>query len=117
VGQVTVQIRLLGTIEALIDGSLVDLRGPRQRRLLGLLTLRPDVVVESGQIIDAVWPAGDLPANPRETLGMRHETLERRIDALIHAFPSATLHVTRGVPRRPLVFGLGLLRRRRGPPS
>ena len=61
-------IRLLGPIDATVGGTSVDLRGARQRRLLAKLALRPGTLIDGSELIDAVWPEGDLPADPRETL-------------------------------------------------
>ena len=62
------RIRLLGPIDAVVDGTPVDLRGARQRRLLAKLSLRPGTLIDASELIDAIWPDGDLPADPRETL-------------------------------------------------
>ena len=63
-----VHIRLLGPVEAVVGGAIVDLRGARQRRLLAKLAMRPGIVVDGADLIDAIWPDGDLPADARETL-------------------------------------------------
>ena len=63
-----VGVRLLGPVEALVDGRVVDLGGPRQRRLIGVLALTPNALVDTTSVIDAVWADGDYPADPRETL-------------------------------------------------
>ena len=67
-GVVGVRVRLLGPIEAMVGGEVVDVRGPRQRRLLAVLALRPATLVDTGEILEAVWPDGELPANPKEAL-------------------------------------------------
>ena len=64
----SVCIRLLRPIDAVIDGTPVDLRGARQRRLLAKLALRPGTLIDGSELIDAFWPDGDLPTDPRETL-------------------------------------------------
>jgi DNA-binding SARP family transcriptional activator/WD40 repeat protein/tRNA A-37 threonylcarbamoyl transferase component Bud32 len=61
-------IRLLGAVEADVGGATVDLGGPRQRRLAAALALRAGRRVGIGEIIDAVWPDGDLPPKPNDTL-------------------------------------------------
>ena len=63
-----VHIRLLGPVEAVVGDAIVDLRGAQQRRLLAKLALRPGVVADGADLIDAIWPDGDLPADARETL-------------------------------------------------
>ena len=52
----------------MVGGEVVDVRGPRQRRLLAVLALRPATLVDTGEILEAVWPDGVLPANPKEAL-------------------------------------------------
>lgn len=66
--EVSMQIRLLGPIEACLGERPVDLRGPRQRRLLARLALSPGSLVDGAELIDAVWADGELPSDPRETL-------------------------------------------------
>ncbi|MCC6434852.1 MAG: protein kinase [Acidimicrobiales bacterium] len=62
------RVRLLGPVEAEVDGMTVELGGPRQRRLLGVLALTPNALVDTTSVVDAVWADGDYPADPRETL-------------------------------------------------
>ena len=50
-----VEFRILGPLEALLDGQAADLGGPRQRAVLALLLLRAGQVVSSDALIDAIW--------------------------------------------------------------
>jgi predicted ATPase/DNA-binding SARP family transcriptional activator len=50
-----VEFRVLGPIEAVVDGQTVPLGGPRQRALLALLLLRPGRTVSADQLIDSMW--------------------------------------------------------------
>ena len=54
-----VEYRLLGPVEALVDGRPVDLGGPRQRGVLVTLLTEANSVVPASRLVDAVW--GDEP--------------------------------------------------------
>src|SRR6476660_3032390 len=64
-----VAFRVLGPLEATVDGQQVALSGRRERALLGVLLLNAGSVVSIAQLIDGVW--GD-PA-PRSARHMVHE--------------------------------------------
>lgn len=51
----TLELRMLGPIEACRDGELLALGGPRQRAVLGCLLLEPDRGVANHRIVDTVW--------------------------------------------------------------
>jgi DNA-binding SARP family transcriptional activator/DNA-binding beta-propeller fold protein YncE len=55
-----IEIRLLGPLEALVDGEQVDLGPPQQRTLLALLALHAGNPVRLGAIEDALWD-GEQP--------------------------------------------------------
>src|SRR4029077_20006919 len=65
--------RVLGSLEATVDGQPVSLTGRRERALLGVLLLNAGTVVSIEQLIDGVW--GD-PA-PRSARHMVHEYVLR----------------------------------------
>jgi DNA-binding SARP family transcriptional activator/class 3 adenylate cyclase len=81
-----VEISALGALEASRDGRAVDLGGPQQRALVGLLAVRLGMHVPVDSIIDALWPDGPPPSAAkivqtyvsrlRRRLG--DETIERR---------------------------------------
>ena len=54
------QICVLGTIDVL-DPAGVALGGPTQRRVLSMLSMHAGRVVSVDQLVDAVWPNGDVP--------------------------------------------------------
>jgi DNA-binding SARP family transcriptional activator/tetratricopeptide (TPR) repeat protein len=58
------EIKLLGPLTVLHAGGAVDLGPPRQRCVLGLLSLRPNKVVGQDEIIDVLWGA-QPPATSR----------------------------------------------------
>lgn len=61
------ELRVLGLVEASVDGRPVDLGAPRQRCVLAVLALEPNRVVPVDRLIDAVWDT-DLPATPKTSV-------------------------------------------------
>ncbi len=59
------EFRILGALEVVADGNVLELGGPRQRAVLALLLLRANTAVPRAQLLDAVW--GDDP--PRTAIG------------------------------------------------
>lgn len=57
-----VEIRLLGTVGAAVDGTDVDLGSPQQRALLALLALHRGNRVRVEAIVDALWPDDPPPS-------------------------------------------------------
>ena len=47
--------RILGTVQAEVEGQLVDLGPPKQRALLALLLLNSNQVVATERLIDLIW--------------------------------------------------------------
>ena len=64
----TIEIGVLEPIEAALDGDAVELRGARQHRFLAKLAMHPGALVSGIDLIDALWPDGDLPADAKDTL-------------------------------------------------
>jgi DNA-binding SARP family transcriptional activator len=58
---VTLEFRILGPLEAVVDGRPLALGGAKQRALLALLLLEAGRVVSTDRLIDALW-AGQPPA-------------------------------------------------------
>src|SRR5439155_5669070 len=48
--------RILGPLEVIEDGHVLDLGGQKQRALLAVLLLHANEVVSSDRLIDALWP-------------------------------------------------------------
>src|SRR5262245_18766492 len=67
-GAGALEIGVLGSVEALIDGAPLSLGGARQRRLLGHLALSPGRARSFDSVSDAVWPDGDAPTDPRHAI-------------------------------------------------
>lgn len=59
--------RILGPLEAEIDGAAIDLGTPRQRQVLALLLAQPDRVVSVGLLADQLW-SGKPPKTARHTI-------------------------------------------------
>lgn len=71
-----VEFRVLGPLEVRRDGELVDLRGPKQRALLGLFLLRANEVVAQEEIIHELW-GEDAPPTARASLQNRVHALRK----------------------------------------
>jgi predicted ATPase/DNA-binding SARP family transcriptional activator len=50
-----VEFRLLGPIEAVLDGTKLELGGRRQRALLALLLIRPGRTVAADRLVEELW--------------------------------------------------------------
>ncbi|MEU5696716.1 BTAD domain-containing putative transcriptional regulator [Actinosynnema sp. NPDC020468] len=61
----TVELRVLGEVELLVDGSRVDLGHARQRCVLGVLLAEANQVVATDRVVDRVWGA-DPPRRARQ---------------------------------------------------
>jgi predicted ATPase/DNA-binding SARP family transcriptional activator len=57
----SVDLRLLGPLEATGPGGVLRLSGGRQRALLALLALRAPAVVSRAQLVDALWGTAPPP--------------------------------------------------------
>lgn len=63
----TVEFRLLGNVEVLLDGQRLDIGHARQRCVLGALLVDVNDPVSADQLIDRVW-ADDTPHRARNAL-------------------------------------------------
>src|SRR5215211_1752854 len=64
-GMSLVEVKLLGPLEVVADGSRIELRRRKQRALLALLALRAGEVVSTDRLVDDLW--GETP--PRAAIG------------------------------------------------
>ena len=64
-GGVGVEFRLLGELEAVVDGETVPLGGPKQRALLALLLLHANEVVSTDTALEDLWRGVDPAAAAR----------------------------------------------------
>ncbi|MFF1817689.1 BTAD domain-containing putative transcriptional regulator [Kribbella sp. NPDC058245] len=74
----TAEIRLLGEVDALVDGRSVDLGPPMQRCMLAALAVEADRVVPVDRLVARVWGA-EAPPSARATL---HSYISRLRGAL-----------------------------------
>jgi WD40 repeat protein/DNA-binding SARP family transcriptional activator len=56
---VALEIRILGRVDALVDGQALPLGGSKQRAVLAMLALRANRTVAAEELIDGLW--GDRP--------------------------------------------------------
>src|SRR5215471_14757545 len=73
------QLKVLGPVEAWRDGTRAGLSEPRQRAVLGLLALNPDVLVHRETLIDVLWP-DDPPPTAAHLLQTYVSRLRRALD-------------------------------------
>ena len=66
-----VELRLLGTTEALGDGAAASLGGPMQRAVLADLALCAPLTVSIEQLVDDLWDASQ-PASAKAALSLIH---------------------------------------------
>jgi DNA-binding SARP family transcriptional activator len=64
---VALAYRVLGPVEAAVDGELVSLGGTLPRAVLAVLLLHAGEVVSTDRLADEVWPEG-LPAAPANSI-------------------------------------------------
>lgn len=76
----SLQFRLLGPLEVVVDGRPAALGGQKQRALLATLLLEPNRVVSADRLIDAVW--GEIPPETaRNTIQVYVSQLRKRLPA------------------------------------
>jgi DNA-binding SARP family transcriptional activator/Tfp pilus assembly protein PilF len=71
-----VQVRLLGPVDVVVDGTAKPVPGLRRRAVLAALALRPGEVVSTDLLIDVVWGDG-APAAAATTLQSHVSRLRR----------------------------------------
>ncbi|MBB6568888.1 hypothetical protein HPO96_35970 [Kribbella sandramycini] len=74
----TAEIRLLGEVDALVDGQPVDLGTPMQRCMLAALAVEVDRVVPVDRLVTRVWGA-EAPPRARATLHSYISRLRRAL--------------------------------------
>ena len=73
------QIKILGPLEVLVEGRLVELRGQKQRELLAILVVHANDVVSADRLIDALWSESP-PASALKTLQAYVSRLRKALD-------------------------------------
>jgi DNA-binding SARP family transcriptional activator len=91
------EFRLLGPLEAVVDGTPVQLAAAKPRALLALLLLNRNRVVSTERLIDELW-ADDPPAQATKTLQVYVSQLRKALgpDRLVTQSPGYLLRVEDG---------------------
>ncbi|GAA2208692.1 hypothetical protein GCM10009850_041500 [Nonomuraea monospora] len=63
------ELRILGPLEALADGTTLDLGAAKQQVILGVLLLHPNQVVSAGRLVDEVWGESPPSSAPKIVQG------------------------------------------------
>jgi YVTN family beta-propeller protein len=89
-----VQFRILGSLEVADGDGAISLDPPKQRALLGVLLLYPNVVVSTERLIDELW-GGRPPATAGKVLQTYVSQLRRALgsDRIVTRSPGYLLHV------------------------
>ena len=81
-----VRVRLLGSLELVVDGAVSQLKGAGERALLALLATAPGRTLSRDRLIDALW--GDMPpANPDNALQLRVSKLRKVVGGALVTDP------------------------------
>ncbi len=80
--QSTVVLRLLGPIEVVVDGAVIDCGGPKQRSLLAYLTLHAGEPVNLDTLVQTVW-GDDAPDGAVRSLRTYISNLRRLLGAAV----------------------------------
>ena len=86
-----VEIRVLGRVDALVDGRVLPLRGSKQRAVLAMLALRANRTVSADSLIDGLW--GERPP---ESAAKNVQTHVSRLRKALAADGSEASIVTHG---------------------
>jgi DNA-binding SARP family transcriptional activator len=86
----TVAFRMLGPLEADVDGHPVALGGPKPRLLLATLLLRPNTAVSADVLVDVLWP-GSPPRSAAANVRTYVHGLRRLLDNRIEHRPGGYL--------------------------
>jgi predicted ATPase/DNA-binding SARP family transcriptional activator len=62
-----VRVEVLGPLRLVVDGAVVDVRGPKRRAVLALLALAQGRTVPVDTLVDALWPS-EVPESGRQAL-------------------------------------------------
>src|SRR5687767_1483472 len=78
--EVAVRVEVLGPLRLLIDGSPVEVPGPRRRAVLALLALAAGRPVSVDELLEAVWP-DEVPSSGRRALHSHVSRLRAHLGA------------------------------------
>ena len=74
------EFRILGVLEVVEDGRTLDIGGPRQRAVLGVLALNANHVVSRDRLIDELWRESP-PATAQTALQVHLSQLRKALGA------------------------------------
>jgi len=74
-----VEIRVLGGVDALVDGRALPLKGSKQRAVLAMLALRANRTVSAGELIDGLW-GEDPPESAAKNVQLYVSQLRKALD-------------------------------------
>lgn len=77
------EVRLLGSLEVVVEGAPVEIEAPKERAVLEVLALRSGEVVPSAALIDALWGEDPPPSAPK--------SLHSHVSRLRQALPEGTI--------------------------
>jgi DNA-binding SARP family transcriptional activator len=80
------EVRVLGPVEALVDGRKVDLPGRRSRQVLAALAVEVGRPVSVERLVDLVW-SDDPPRSARTQVSIQISTLRRALGETIETTP------------------------------
>jgi DNA-binding SARP family transcriptional activator len=89
--------RILGPLEVLENGEVLDLGGQKQRALLAMLLLHANEVVSQDRLIEALWE-DEPPETGKKALQVYVSQLRKALgrDRLVTKSPGYVLHVANG---------------------
>ena len=79
--RISVDFRVLGSLEVVRDRHVLALEGPKQRALLACLLLQANELVSNSQLVDALWAAAP-PVSARGTLQSHVMRLRKALSRL-----------------------------------
>ncbi|WP_433162897.1 BTAD domain-containing putative transcriptional regulator [Kribbella sp. CA-247076] len=88
------QVRVLGGVELVVDGSAVDLGGPKQRALLAILVAADGQAVSADRLVDLLW-GDEPPAKAVVSLHAYVARLRRLLEPVREPRAPATVLVSR----------------------
>ena len=93
-GEPELELRLLGPLEALSDGRVANLGGPKPRALLAVLALEPAYVVSVDRLVEALWP-GETPDTAAHAVQVYVSQLRKALgaDVIARRAPGYSLEV------------------------
>ncbi|MEV6523887.1 BTAD domain-containing putative transcriptional regulator [Longispora sp. NPDC051575] len=74
------ELRVLGTVEAVADGQSIDIGQRMERRLLGLLAVYLGCTVDTDRLIGLLWDT-EPPARPRSAVQVHVSRIRKRLAA------------------------------------